>query len=100
MVRALLLAALLSQDGGTGPYALCPDAPLAERVDGGWLVSDARDRRISCQRATCEQALAVAQRPVVQPQPVDATALAVVVGLALVLFGGGYAVGRLTALKP
>lgn len=35
-------------------YALCPDAPLAERHDGGWFLPDLRERRVACIMDTCE----------------------------------------------
>ena len=98
-MRALLLAALLAApDGGLGDlYAACPDAPLAERVDGGWLVSDARDARLACQKAKCEAVATVALAPA-EPEPSSASFVAVVIGAALVLVGGGFALGW--AAKP
>lgn len=49
-----LCAPALGQDGGIARAAyLCPDAPLAEKVDGGWFVSDEREKRVSCLMAAC-----------------------------------------------
>lgn len=33
----------------------CPDAPLVQKVDGGYVVSDARAARLTCQLAACEE---------------------------------------------
>lgn len=35
-------------------YALCPDAPKAEPVDGGWFLPELRERRVACLMNTCE----------------------------------------------
>ena len=59
-MTALLLTVLLSQapDGGTltleSLYTACPDAPVAEAVDGGYFLTDARARRQTCQQSACE----------------------------------------------
>lgn len=66
MLTASLLGLLLAgADGGVNPddggtslallYAECPsDAPLAEPVDGGFFVTEARARRQVCLLAACE----------------------------------------------
>lgn len=52
---ALLLALPAhAADGGLeAVWATCPDAPLAEGVDGGWFLSEARARRVECRLAAC-----------------------------------------------
>ncbi len=55
---ALVLAAVLSQAdaGAMQPlYTQCPDAPLAEVVDGGYFYPELRAARQNCKLTTCEQ---------------------------------------------
>jgi hypothetical protein len=69
-VKALLLAALLAQDGGfTGDiYAGCREyesSPPAEQLDGGaWLVPKERFQLVACRMAACHEAL-TPERPTV-----------------------------------
>ena len=72
-------------DGGVRSLYQCPDAPVLERVDGGWFATDARIRRINCQLATCEDYAS----GLPEPQPTVST-LVVVGAVAL---GVGVAVG-------
>lgn len=62
LLIAVLLAADPVADGGVlapaltieSLYQACPDAPLAEIVDGGYFVPEGRARRQLCQQAACE----------------------------------------------
>ena len=97
-MRALLLAALLTgADGGLSDlYITCPAAPPAVRVDGGWLITDARDVRLGCMKAACENAAlqALGNPPVVEPPKADGLFVVVLVGVAVALFGGGMLVSN------
>lgn len=77
-------------DGGTVIYD-CPDAPRAEQVDGGWFLTNARERRITCEIAACEAHRDALMKP--EPEKPSGLVLAIVVGL--LAFGAGFAVDRL-----
>lgn len=80
---------LVAYDGGRQVDYQCPDAPLAERIDGGWVVSDARDERLHCLQAACERhrdELLAAVEKGEEPTPAVLTAvglIGVAIGIAL-----------------
>lgn len=99
MITHLLLAAILTADptdAGIPPpsveslYTACPDAPLAEVVDGGFFVPAQRARRQSCQLAACEDFAA----PRLTTQPVGEASP----GIVIALTGGGVAVAVLVGV--
>ena len=100
LALALLLAQAPLEDAGTPDsgvlllelYVKCPDAPLAEAVDGGYFFPTARLVRNNCKLAACEsaitQAVAIKKEEHTEPGVILGTVAGgvAVIGLA-VLFG-------------
>lgn len=80
-------------------YAMCPDAPPATELDGGWLlISPERTARLACGLVTCETNRRQKSEQLAEAPPpywwVYATT-------AVLIFGAlGFAVGRATAPPP
>lgn len=106
MIARLLIASLLTADptpdAGVAQltveslYVACPDAPLAEVVDGGYFVPEQRARRQTCQLSACE---AFATPRLEQPAGDTSPGLVIaLVAAGLVAAGlaaaGGYVAGR------
>ena len=95
-MKVLLLLSLLTQtapDAGAPAtlealYTACADAPLAEVMDGGYFVPEARARRNNCKLAACE---AFAEPKLIEssaPHP----------GTVLVLVGGAVIITIVSAV--
>lgn len=67
-------------------YAACPAADAPTQLDGGWLLSDARVRRVDCALVSCD----TQRRELIEAPP---TFSAASMALAWSLFGVGLMLG-------
>lgn len=95
-MTSLVVALILSADGGTGPdfsvplYGSCREAPPVERVDGGVFYPDARHERVACLLTTCDvdrqgKAKLLAEQPPPPSYVIYGLSIAAAVALGLVL---------------